>query len=150
HFTLGLDHNTATAQPAAPAVFDLILQNKGNATATYDFSVSGLPANVTATFSQPSITLSPGDGIPIGTNRVTLFLTETGNSLFATGFTVTATPEGAPELAQDTQGTLTVRPSVISVTEVDVSPSFTNAPNPVNVSTKILNSVNEQQQALVS
>ena len=43
------------------------MQNTGTATATYDFSVSGLPAGVTATFNQTSITLAPGDSIPTGT-----------------------------------------------------------------------------------
>src|SRR5262249_5152986 len=53
-FTLGLAPNTAVALPGAPAVFNVVLSNTGSQPTTYDFSVSGLPADVTAAFSQTS------------------------------------------------------------------------------------------------
>src|SRR5204862_6016247 len=118
-FTLSLDRNTAVALPGAPVTFDMVLQNTGSTATTYDFGVSGLPANVTGAFNRTSITLNPSDSIPLGSNRVTLTLTETGNQLIAAGFTVTVTPEGAAELIGSAQGTLTVRPAFIEVTEVD-------------------------------
>ena len=42
------------------------MQNNGSAATTYDLSVSGLPAGVTASFSQPSVTLQPGQSIGAG------------------------------------------------------------------------------------
>lgn len=149
-FTLGLTTNSAVALPGSPATFDIALQNTGSASTTYDLSVSGLPADITAQLSQTSITLAPGNQIPNGNNRVTLSLTETGSQLTATGFTVTATPEGATELSLSTQGTLTLRPAFVAVTEVDPSPTFTAAGGQVQVSAKVLNAVNAVQQTQVS
>jgi uncharacterized membrane protein len=149
-FTLGLTPSSAVALPGTPAVFDVALQNTGSQATTYDLSVSGLPAGVTAAFSQPSITLNPGDQIPNGGNRVTLSLSETGSQLFATGFTVTATPEQATELTRSTAGALTVRPAFASVTEVDASPTFTDPGGTVHVTAKVLNAANAVQQAQLS
>jgi uncharacterized membrane protein len=149
-FTLALGPNTAVAQPLAPVYFDVALRNVGTKPATYDFRVSGLPAGVTATFSQPSITLQPGQAIEGGPNGVTLALTETGNNLVATGFTVTVTAEQATEIEQGVPGTLTVRDNFVSVTVVDATPPFTAPGKPVDVTARVLNAVNQQQQALAS
>jgi uncharacterized repeat protein (TIGR01451 family) len=149
-FSLGLLPNTGVALPNAPAVFDIVLQNAGTAATTYDFSVSGLPANVTATFSQPSITLNPGDAIPNGSNRVTLSLSEAGTQLFATGFSVTVTPEGASELVRIASGSLTLRSAFVEVTEVDANPAFVAPGGQVQVSARVLNAVNQVQQGQVA
>src|SRR5207248_560508 len=50
-FTLAVASNTAVAQPGSPAVYNIIVQNTGSQSTTYDFSVSGLPTGVTASFS---------------------------------------------------------------------------------------------------
>ncbi len=42
----------AIAQPGQAEVFNLLMTNNGSAATTYDLSVSGLPAGVTAAFSQ--------------------------------------------------------------------------------------------------
>ena len=63
-FTLGLTDQDGVIQPGALTIYTIQMQNTGTATATYDFSVSGLPAGVTATFNQTSITLAPGASIP--------------------------------------------------------------------------------------
>ena len=52
-----------SSQPAAPEVFDIVMTNNGSAATTYDLSVAGLPAGVTAMFSQPTVTLQPGQSI---------------------------------------------------------------------------------------
>ena len=108
-FTLALRPNTAVALPQSPAYFNVVLRNTGTATTTYDLSVSGLPSGITANFSQPSVTLQPGEAIAGGANGVTLALTETGTDLVATGFTVTATAESATYISQGVPGSLTVR-----------------------------------------
>jgi hypothetical protein len=66
-------------------------------------------------------------------------LTETGGALTPTGFTVTATAEGAPEINQSAAGSLTVRNAFVQVTSVTPSPSFTNPGGLVDVSARILN-----------
>ena len=98
-FTLSLASNSAVILPSTPADFGLILQNIGTQATTYDLSVAGLPANVTAVFLQnntaiTNVTLQPGETLSSGVNGVTLELTETGGDLFPTGFTVTAAAEG--------------------------------------------------------
>jgi uncharacterized membrane protein/sugar lactone lactonase YvrE len=150
-FTLALSPNSALALPSSPADFGLNLQNNGNQATTYDLSVTGLPGSVTAVFTQngqsiQKVTLQPGQSL----SNVTLALTETGGSLFPTGFTVTATAEGAAEITQSASGTVAVRPTFVAVTEVDPSPPFTNPGTPVDVTAKLFNSVNQQLQAQAS
>ena len=151
-FTLGLSNTFGIVEPGSATVFDIAMENTGSATTTYDFSVSGLPAGVTATFSQPSITLAPNASIPQGNNLVTLNLSEpeTDNTLFAAGFTVTATAEGAAEITLSTPGQLTLRPESLLVGAVTLSPPFTNAGGQVDVTAKILSVVNEPRQVSVA
>src|SRR5262249_9803490 len=62
--------------------------------------------------------------------------------------TVTANPSFELKLAAP--GTLTLRPAFVSVPEVEATPSFTQPGGPVDVSARVLNAVNRQQQALAS
>ncbi len=151
-FTLSLLSNTAIALPDSPAYYLLLLQDKGDQATTYDLSISGLPAGVTAEFLQDgqsiqSITLQPGQATNGGSGSLTLELTETSGTLFPTGFSLTATPEGAADIAQSVPGTLTVRPSFISVTEVDTNPPAASPGTLVDVTADVLNEVNQQRQA---
>jgi uncharacterized membrane protein/transglutaminase-like putative cysteine protease len=148
-FSLVLNPNSAVALPNAPATFDLDIANNGTQASTYDFSVSGLPGNVASSFNVASITLNPGERTT-GANRVFLSLTETGNSLFATGFTVTAVAEGAPEITQSVTGALTVRPAFVNVISVTTTPPFTDPGGQVQVSARLLNAVNQERMALMS
>jgi uncharacterized membrane protein len=149
-FTVQLSPNSAVAQPQAPVYYNVVLRNTGTQTTTYDLSVSNLPAGVRGTFSRPSITLAPGQAVDGGPDGVTLAVTETGDSLIAAGFNVTATAEGAGEIQLSTPGTVTLRPAFVSVPEVDATPSFSEPGGPVDVSAKVLNAVNQQEQALAS
>ena len=97
-FTLGLADSYAEAEPATPSVFDVQLQNTGSQTATYNFSISGLPSGVTATFSQPSITLAAGASIPDASPVTVSLLESSGTTLTAFSFTLTATAAGATEI----------------------------------------------------
>ena len=149
-FTLGMVPSHALALPQTPAHFDILLQNTGSETTTYDFSVSGLPAGVTAVFNRPSVTLKPGEAVKGGPEGINLTLTETGNELVATGFTVTATPEGAPEIARRAQGELTVRDEFVRIVRVVADPPFTDPGHQVVVYADVLNAVNKPQTALIS
>jgi uncharacterized membrane protein len=153
-FTLSLSPSSAVALPGAPATFDLVMQNTGTLPTTYDFSVNGLPASVQAAFNQTSITLQPGEAIPDGANRVTLSLKETGNELFPHTFTVVATAEGThtsyPDVVLNAQGSLTVRNTFVSVTNVTATPPFAQPGAQVDVGASVIDLVNQAQTDQVS
>ena len=139
--------------PQVPTSFQIALQNTGSQTTTYDLSLSGLPSGVTGSLSQPSITLAPGQGTPGlgGVANLTVTLTSTSTTeLPPFGFTVTAAAEGASEIAQSITGALTPRTALVQVTSVTPAPAFTDPGGQVDVSARILNAVNMQQQAMVS
>ena len=136
--------------PQVPTSFQIELQNIGSQTTTYDLSLSGLPAGVTGTLSQPSITLAPGQATPGlgGVADLTVTLTSTSTTeLPPFSFTVTAAAEGASEIAQSITGALTPRTALVQVTSVSPAPAFTDPGGQVDVSARILNAVNMQQQA---
>ncbi len=149
-FTLALLPNTAVAQPQAPVEYNVAVRNTGSETTTYDFFVGNPPTGLKFTFSPSSITLQPGQAVAGGSNGVTLSVTETGNNLVAAGFFVTATAENSDSIQLLVPGSITLRPAFVSVPEVDATPPFTPPGNPVDVSAKVLNAVNQEEQALAS
>ena len=146
NFTLSLSPSINIVEPAAPEVYDIVMTNNGTAATTYDLSVSGLPAGVTSAFSQPSVTLQPGQSLTTGNNAVTLTLTESGDTLVAANFNVTAKAEGATEITQNTPGMLTLRTTSIVATGILTNPSYTNPGGKVDVSAQILGTVNQSTQ----
>lgn len=136
---LTLDPNQGQARPQVPVLFPIAIQNTGNQPTTYDFSVSGLPAGVDASFNYSSVTLQPGQYLFGGPNGIVLTLTETGGELVPTGFAVTATAEGAPKINRSASGSLTVRNAFVQVTAVTPNPSFTDPGGTVGISARILN-----------
>ncbi len=148
-FTIGLADTVAEVQPGSPSVFSIVMQNTGTQTTTYDFSIAGLPAGVTATFSQPSITLASGATIP-GGSPVTVSLLESGSTLVPVSFSVIATAEGAPEITSGTPGQLELRPEVVLVGAVTPTPPYTASGGVVDVSATLQSAVNESRQFAVS
>ncbi len=148
-FTLALSPDREIVQPGAPEVFSLLLTNNGTVATTYDLSVSGLPAGVASAFSQTSVTIQPGQSITAN-DGVTLTLTESGDTLVPANFTVTATAEGAAEIAQSTPGLLTLRNESILVPGVIATPSIANPGALVDVSAQIQAAVNELKQVSAS
>src|SRR5690349_18848398 len=78
-FTVSLQPNTAVALAGEPARYDLESQNTGSVATTYDFSVSGLPDGIAASFNKASVTLQPGEQLLPGPDGVELTLTQSGN-----------------------------------------------------------------------
>ena len=153
NFTLALVNNSQVAQPLSPATFQLVLQNTGTRTTTYDLSVSGLPAGVTASLSQNKVTLKPGEVTPgtAGVPDVTVSLTNPSTTdLSPFSFQITATAKGAPEITQSTTGSLTTRAALVQVVSVTANPTFTDPGGKVDVSARVLNAVNKEQSAEVS
>ncbi len=142
-FTASLTPDRQIVQPGAPLVFSIPITNDGSAATTYDLSVSGLPANVTAQFSQPSVTLQPGQALVAGQNAPTLTLTMTGDTLAAAGFTVTVAAQGAPEITRSLAGQLTLRDEIIVAGGVAVTPPSAPAGTPVAVAVKVQGVVNQ-------
>ncbi|MFN7892866.1 MAG: transglutaminase domain-containing protein, partial [Pirellula sp.] len=149
-FTLGLAANVVTALPGVPARFPILLENKGSQATTFDLTVGALPFGATASFSQSSVTLQPGERLDGGPSGVTLSLSFTDNSLFPTGFTVIATPQEAISLAQQASASVAVRAEFIQVATVTPTPAFTEPGGSVAISARILNVVNREQVVLVS
>ncbi|MEZ5504340.1 MAG: transglutaminase domain-containing protein, partial [Halioglobus sp.] len=141
-FDLSLSPNTRQAQPMVAADFNVILQNTGQQAATYDLSVTSLPAGVSASFNPGSISLAPG--ATTAGNPPVLSLTQTSDTeLVAFPFTVTATVQGtAPPIAHGAEASMSVRREVISVVSVNPSPAFGDPGDPVSVSARILNAAN--------
>src|SRR5262249_16793137 len=133
-FTLGLGPSVAVAVPGAPTYVNVLLRNVGSEPATYDLQVSPLPSGITATLSQTSITLQPGQAIAGGANGITVALTETGNQLRDVSYYITTKVDQATELTQNATGCLTVRPAFVNVAEVDANPPFTSPGGTVDVS----------------
>lgn len=136
---LTLDSNQGQARPQSPVLYPIAIQNTGNQPTTYDFSVSGLPAGVDASFNSSSVTLQPGQYLFGGPNGITLTLTEASGELTPTGFTVTATAEGAPEINRSAIGSLTIRNAFVQVATVTPNPSFSDPGGKVDISARILN-----------
>jgi uncharacterized membrane protein len=134
-----LDPDQGEARPQIQVLYTLFIQNTGNQATTYDLSVSGLPANVTASFNHPSVTLQPGQVIFGGPNGVVLSLVETVGELIPTSFNVIATAEGATEINRSAPGSLTVRNAFVQVPIVTPNPPFTDPGGRVDVSSRILN-----------
>ncbi|MEQ1825171.1 MAG: transglutaminase domain-containing protein, partial [Pirellula sp.] len=151
NFTFGLATNVVTALPGVPARFPILLENNGTQATTFDLSVGGfLPFDTTATFSQSTVTLQPGERLDGGPSGVTLELSFTESLIFPTGFTVIATPQEAPSLTQQVSASVAVRAEFIQVATVTPSPAFTEPGGSVAISARILNVVNREQVVLVS
>jgi uncharacterized membrane protein len=109
----------ATAGQGTPTTFTLRVTNEGDAVDTYNLSVSGLPAGITAKFSQPSVTVPPG----LSNYRdVTVTLTPVpGTPATDYPFTVTATSTTNGTVMATAAGTVTVVPEGVQVTVGPVS-----------------------------
>ena len=152
-FSLTILDNNQVGQPQTPTAYPIVIQNNGTQTATYDLSVSGVPSGVTASLSQTSVTLAPGQSTSASGSATDIVETITSISttqLNAFTFTVQVTAEGAPEITQTTTGSFAARPAFVQVVSVSPSPAFTNPGGQVDVTVDILNAVNEQEQAEVT
>jgi len=152
-FTLTLLGNSQVGQPQVATTYGIVVQNTGSQTATYDLSLSGVPSGVTASLSQTSVTLAPGQATSVTGGVTNLSVTITSNStteLDAFTFTVHATAEEATEISRTTTGSYTARNALVQVVSVTPDPAFTDPGGQVDVSAQILNAVNQQQQAEVS
>jgi transglutaminase-like putative cysteine protease/uncharacterized membrane protein len=151
-FELSLLTNTQVIQPQTPASFQLVLRNTGTRTTTYTFAFDNLPAGFTGTFSQPSITLAPGEVTP-ALGIASVFATVTPQStteLAPTNVVIRVTAQEAPGVTQTAVAALTARAEVVSVVAVTTDPPFTNPGPDVAVSARLLNAVNRVRAARAS
>ncbi len=150
-FTFALASNVVTALPGAPARFPILLENTGTEPTTFELSVGGfLPFGTTATFTESTVTLQPGERLDGGPNGVTLSLDLPAGDIFPTGFVVIAMPQEAPSLTQQVSASIAVRAEFVQVATVTPSPAFIQPGGAVSVAARILNVVNREQAANVS
>ena len=133
--------------PHIPATFTVNLQNTSNHLNVIDLSVSGVPAGITATFNQPSVSLGPFGSTFNFSNAVTLTLTPGDSLAEPFTFEVVATPRGAPAYARRATGSLRVRPEQINLDQVTATPAFVNAGTPVTISARVFSAVNQATQS---
>lgn len=144
---LSFIQNNLVAQPQTPATFGIFLRNTGTETTTYLLSLEGLPAGLSGALSQTTVALAPGAFITTLTATLTPDATADFTSL---SFIVRATAQGSPEISATTTGLFTARAEFVSVVSVSTDPPFINPGGTVNVSARVLNAVNREQQALAS
>lgn len=151
-FEASLEPNSQASVPQSPVTFSLLLRNTGTETTTYDLEIEGLPAGVTQQLGQTSVTLAPGQATfdtLAGNVLVTLTQTST-TALRPVDFGVRVTPQPAPEITRIVNGTLTVRPEIVSITAVTATPPFTAAGGSVTVDVRVLNAVNATRDGTVA
>jgi large repetitive protein len=142
-FSLGLAPSTVVAQPNSTTTVKIALQNESQVTETYNLSVSGIPTGLGG-LNTSTVTLTAGQSVPAGNSSdPAVIISQTGNTLQAFSFTVTAAPTSLTTDTQSTIGTVTLRPSVIAVQDVVAQPGSVTAGGSVDVVTHIANVVNQ-------
>jgi uncharacterized membrane protein len=141
-FTMFLDPDRGIALAGAPTTYDVDLRNTGSTATTYDLSVSGLPAGVTASFNETSVTLQPGQQVG-GAGGVVLSLSETEATLVPANFTVTVTATGASNVTLSVPGELELNTESIAVSSVTTSVPYVQAGTSVAVAAVLQVAVNE-------
>lgn len=151
-FQLSLLNNAQVARPQNPVDFQLVLRNTGTLTTTYSFAFDSVPTGFEASFSQPSITLAPGEVSPgLGIAAVIATLTSQSTAeLAAANVPIRVTAREAPSVTRVVMASLTARREFVSVVSVSSDPPFTEPGSTVNISTRVLNAVNELQTARAS
>jgi len=147
NFDVVLMPNTAVAQPLLPVDYQVLIQNLGTVATTYDLSVSGLPASVTSQLADTSLLIDPGQF-----GQTTLTLTQTSDTeLLSFNFSVDVSVDSvAPLIQKSAIGSMQARREVVSVPNVTATPAFGDPGTSFGISAKVLNSVNRQQDVLVS
>jgi uncharacterized membrane protein len=146
NFEVFLLPNTQVAQPQTPAPFDLRLHNIGTETTTYTVSLSGLPPGVMGGLSEATVTLDHDES-----SDVSVTITQPdGAELRAFDFRVTVSVVGASEISKTATGAFSARREFLSVVDVTSRPPFTEPGGRVDISARLLNAVNRQQDVLVS
>jgi probable HAF family extracellular repeat protein len=142
------DSNLALG-PNQSAQWNISITNSSPLLHVYNLSTTGVPSGVTVQFSQPTITLGPSGSASPPYYSYSTLLTLTTGSTFNTpfSFTVVATPQDAPEFPVSAPGTVLARPESISVDQVTLTPPYTTAGTPVNITARVFAVVNEQMQA---
>ena len=101
-FTLSLSPDRNIVQPDAPEVFDLVIDEQRQRGDDLRPEVSGLPAGVTSSFSQSSVTVQPGQTLDVrGTDAD---LDRVVGTLVPANFTFTVVAEGATEITRSIPG----------------------------------------------
>lgn len=146
NFTLFLTPNAQVAQPQVPARFELLLHHIGLSEATYDIELAGVPAGVSVDVSDGQVTLDRDDFA-----TVVIMLTPTSpDELPAFDFSIDVSVNGLSEVSKSVSGSLTARREYVSIVSVTAEPPFTDAGGVIDVSARLLNAVNREQQARAS
>jgi len=139
-FKMYLLPDTAVAQPNVATDFTVFLQNTGSASTDFDISLGSLPAGVTATIENQSVTVAAGQT----SQAPVVKITNSGSSLVPFGFTVTATATNADAagISHSVEGAFKTRQEGIEIFGVTATPPFVNAGGVVAVNAKATGALN--------
>ena len=125
--------------------------NLNNATPlprVFDIAISGVPPQVTAALTSTTVTLpaqSQTNGC-CGLPSLIITFTNTDGQARAFDYILTATPHDNPSLTQHVTGNFVLANDVIHVASVTASPVDADAGTPVQVTIKLMNSLNARRQ----
>ena len=148
-FNLTLVPNSATAIPTQGSQFYIGLQNNSTTTNTYALSLGSLPSGVTGSLSTPSVTLGPGQSIPVPNAMNNPSVTITPSTSTAFQFSVSASINGVSGSSQTAYGTMTARNTFLAIEDVTATPGFVSSGGSVDVTTHIANVVNQNKTVQV-
>lgn len=144
--TVQLNPTSRVAVPLTPQTFDVVLHNVGSQTTTYNLSVAGLPLDVDSQFSQSTVTLASNEF-----RTITVTLTQaSATNLAAFGFTIDVSFTDGVTISRSAYGSVSPRNEHVSIVDVTVNPPFGDPGDSVAITTRLLNSVNQEQEALVT
>ena len=136
---ISLTPSTQTTGPNLPVTYTINLSNSSSSLVVYDLSVAGVPGGVNVSLNASSVPLTGNSS----SNGTVLTLTPGASFTQPFTFTVTATPEGAPEFAVSAAASLMVRPQAVSIDEVTVTPAYGPAGTQFVVSARVFAEVND-------
>ena len=149
-FNLTLIPNSATAVPTQASQFFIGLQNNSTTTNTYTLSLGALPGGVSGSLSTTSVTIGPGQSIPVNNalNNPSISITPSTSTAFQ--FSISASINGVAGSTQTAFGTMTARSTFLAVQDVTPTPGFVTSGGSVDVTAHIANVVNQNKTVQVT
>ena len=145
-FGVSLEPSSLALEPGESGTFIVELENFSAETLTLDLSTGPVPTDVSASLSETSITLGPGEvRDSLSPSPVTLTIDQSLISSTTLGVDISAT---SPTHTQTTTGLVNVEPAFADVLDVTASPNTIDIGDPIQVVAQIQNSVNTMQSVV--
>lgn len=148
-FRVYLSPAVATSLPNLSTRVDLNVFNDTPNPRAMNLSIAGVPPGVTATLNTTRIVV-PANFRTNGFPLIELYVTfANSGSAQAFEYQVMVTPEDDPASVKTTLGQLSVRPEIVRVVDVTMSPTFGNAGTSFTPTVRLLSAVNDARVVFV-